>query len=170
ANAADVASAATEIGLPVIVKPAVGSGGSKGVRLCQSADELAEHTTHLLNGEHKWPSSPRILVEQFARGPYYIADTMGTEVFQIATAEFGPAPHFVISEAIYPAVLTHDEHKLIADISQNCLRALDLSWGPTCIEFRWTKLGPVVIEVNPRLAGGVGPQLMQLAYGVDLIT
>lgn len=169
ANAADVASAAAEIGLPVIVKPATGSGGSKGVRLCQNANELAEHTTRLLNGEHKWRSSPRILVEEFAEGTYYIADTLGREVFQIATAEFGPPPHFIISEAIYPAVLTYDEHKLITDISQNCLQALGLGWGPTCIEFRWTKLGPVVIEVNPRLAGGVGPQLMQLAYGVDLI-
>lgn len=34
----------------------------------------------------------------------------------------------------------------------------------------WTKLGPVVIEVNPRLAGTPTPQLVQLAYGVDLVT
>ncbi|RUV92719.1 hypothetical protein EOA88_08290, partial [Mesorhizobium sp. M5C.F.Ca.IN.020.14.1.1] len=35
---------------------------------------------------------------------------------------------------------------------------------------RWTKRGPVVIEVNPRLAGVPDPQLVQLAYGVDLVT
>ncbi|TIU71721.1 MAG: hypothetical protein E5W15_12080, partial [Mesorhizobium sp.] len=43
-------------------------------------------------------------------------------------------------------------------------------WGPTGIEFRWTKRGPVVIEVNPRLHGSPTPQLVHLAYGVDLIT
>ncbi|MGX9087483.1 ATP-grasp domain-containing protein, partial [Mesorhizobium sp. 98Argb] len=56
------------------------------------------------------------------------------------------------------------------DVSRSCLRALDLGWGPTNIEFRWTNRGPVVIEVNPRLAGTPTPQLVQLAYGIDLIT
>ncbi|MGX9121120.1 ATP-binding protein, partial [Mesorhizobium sp. BHbsci] len=49
ANATDVESAAAEIGLPVVLKPAVGTG-SCGVRLCRNVDELAEHTTYLLGG------------------------------------------------------------------------------------------------------------------------
>ncbi|MGO4139666.1 hypothetical protein ACEQ6A_35060, partial [Rhizobium brockwellii] len=44
-----------------------------------------------------------------------------------------------------------------------------LGWGPANIEFRWTKRGPVVIEVNPRLAGTPDPELIQLAYGIDLV-
>ncbi|MER9645355.1 acetyl-CoA carboxylase biotin carboxylase subunit family protein [Mesorhizobium sp. M0239] len=169
ANAADVESSAAEIGLPVILKPAVGSGSS-GVRLCRNADELAEHTTYLLGGKHIWESSPRILVEEFAQGPYYIADIMGNEVIAIAAGDFGPPPHFVFREVTYPAVLTDDEHERMADVSLSCLTALGLGWGPTNVEFRWTKRGPVVIEVNPRLVGGADPQLVQLAYGIDLIT
>ncbi|UVK49956.1 acetyl-CoA carboxylase biotin carboxylase subunit family protein (plasmid) [Mesorhizobium sp. AR02] len=168
ANAKEVEGAAAEIGLPVVVKPAVGNG-SYGVRLCRSVDELAEHTTYLLGGKHIWRSQPRILVEEFVQGPYYCAAIMGNEVFEIIAAEFGPPPHFVFREVTYPAVLTEDEYERIAVISLNCLRALDLGWGPTNIEFRWTKRGPVVIEVNPRLGGTPGPQLAQLAYGVDLI-
>ncbi|MER9371968.1 acetyl-CoA carboxylase biotin carboxylase subunit family protein [Mesorhizobium sp. M0491] len=166
-NAAEVERAATEIGLPVIVKPAVGIG-SIGVRLCRDVDELAEHTTYLLGGKHIWRSSPRILVEEFAQGPHYIAHIMGKEVIGIETAEFGPPPHFVFREGIFPAPLDDHEHERIAHVSLSCLRALSLGWGPTCIELRWTKGGPVVIEVNPRLGGG--PQHIQLAYGVDLIT
>ncbi|MER9364224.1 acetyl-CoA carboxylase biotin carboxylase subunit family protein [Mesorhizobium sp. M0500] len=169
ATATDVESSAAEIGLPVILKPAVGTGSS-GVRLCRNVDDVAEHTTFLLGGKHIWRSSPRILVEEFAQGPFYGADIMGTEVIAIAAADFGPLPHFVFRECIHPAPLTEDEHKRIADISLSCLRALGLGWGPTIIQFRWTKLGPVVIEVNPRLPGGTDPQLVQLAYGVDLIT
>ncbi|MEX2746448.1 hypothetical protein AB3480_36000, partial [Rhizobium mongolense] len=63
-----------------------------------------------------------------------------------------------------------DEYKRIADVSLSCLRALGLGWGPTNIEFRWTKHGPVVIEVNPRLPAAPTPDLVQLAYGVDLVT
>ncbi|RVD69191.1 ATP-grasp domain-containing protein, partial [Mesorhizobium sp. M4A.F.Ca.ET.029.04.2.1] len=157
-----------EIGLPVILKPAAGSGSS-GVRLCRNADELAEHTTYLLGEKHLWRSSPRILVEEFAQGPYYCAEIMGNEVIGIGAAEFGPLPYFVGRETIFPAPLTGEECNRIADISRRCLQALDLGWGPTCIEFRWTKRGPVVIEVNPRLAGGTNPRRVQLAYGIDLI-
>ncbi|MBM2715923.1 acetyl-CoA carboxylase biotin carboxylase subunit family protein [Mesorhizobium caraganae] len=160
-----VESSAAEIGLPVILKPVVGSG-SVGVRLCRNADELAEHTTYLLGGGQIWPCSPRILVEEFAQGPYYCAHIMGNEVIGIAAAEFGHPPHFVFRESIFPAVLTDDEHRRIADVSLSCLRALGLGWGPTNIELRWTKRGPVVIEVNPRLSGGA--QSVQAAYGIDL--
>ncbi|TGQ18983.1 acetyl-CoA carboxylase biotin carboxylase subunit family protein [Mesorhizobium sp. M00.F.Ca.ET.217.01.1.1] len=168
-DAVDVKSSAAEIGLPVILKPAVGHGSS-GVRLCCNLDELAEHTTYLLGGEHIWPCSPRVLVEEFAQGPFYSADLMGNEVIGIEAADFDRPPHFVFRKCLFPAPLTDDEYTRIADVSLSCLRALDLGWGPTNIELRWTKRGPVVIEVNPRLAGGINPRLVQLAYGVDLVT
>ncbi|RWJ04006.1 MAG: ATP-grasp domain-containing protein [Mesorhizobium sp.] len=169
ANATEVERAGAEIGLPVIVKPAVGHG-SIGVRLCRDADELAEHAAYLLGGKHMSRSSPKILVEEFAQGPYYSADIMGNEVIGIAAGDFGPLPHFVFRGYSHPAPLNDGDFKRIADVSLSCLRALDLGWGPTNIEFRWTKRGPVVIEVNPRLAGGPNPRLVQLAYGVDLVT
>ncbi|MER8651514.1 acetyl-CoA carboxylase biotin carboxylase subunit family protein [Mesorhizobium sp. M1121] len=168
-NAVDVESSAAEIGLPIILKPAVGVG-STGVRLCRNVDELAEHTTYLLGGKHIWQSSPRILVEEFAQGPYYSTEIMGDEVIGICAGEFGPEPYFVFREFTLPALLTDEEQERIVDVSLSCLRALGLGWGPTCIEFRWTKRGPVVIEVNPRLGGAPGPQLVQLTYGLDLVT
>ncbi|RWI34111.1 MAG: ATP-grasp domain-containing protein [Mesorhizobium sp.] len=168
ANATDVESAAAEIGLPVVLKPAVGSGSS-GVRLCRNIDELADHTAYLLGGKHIWRSSPRILIEEFAQGPFYGADIMGNEVIGIEAGDFGPPPHFVFRHLTCPAPLTGDEHRRIADVSLSCLRALGLGWGPTTVELRWTKRGPVVIEVNPRLAGGTSPRLVQAAYGIDLI-
>ncbi|MER9243884.1 acetyl-CoA carboxylase biotin carboxylase subunit family protein [Mesorhizobium sp. M0633] len=168
-DAADVESAAAEIGLPVIVKPAVGSGSS-GVRLCRNVDELAEHTTYLLGGKHIWRSSPRILVEEFAQGPHYCIDIMGNEVIGISVLDFCRPPHFVYRELTCPAELTDDEHHRIAEVSLSCLRALGLGWGPTNVELRWTQRGPVVIEVNPRLPGSPAPELVQLAYGIDLVT
>ncbi|MER8671467.1 acetyl-CoA carboxylase biotin carboxylase subunit family protein [Mesorhizobium sp. M1156] len=165
----EVESAAAEIGLPVVVKPAAGSG-SRGVRLCRTVNELAEHTTYLLDGNHIWWPSQSILVEEFAQGLQYSSYTMGNEIIGICAAVFGPLPHFVYHHFTFPALLTYDEHRRIADVSRRCLCALDLGWGPAHVEFRWTKRGPVVIEVNPRLPGGTTPRLIQLAYGVDLVT
>lgn len=169
ATAWELERAAAEIGLPVILKPAFGAG-SMGVRLCRTFDELREHTTYLLGGEHSWPSSPKILVEEFADGQHYSANIMGNEVVGIAAAGFGPPPHFVYHEFTLPAGLTDDDYRRAANISLSCLPALGLGWGPTNVELRWTKRGPVVIEVNPRLSGTPDPQLVHLAYGVDLIT
>ncbi|QND30823.1 ATP-grasp domain-containing protein [Sinorhizobium meliloti] len=169
ANATEVESAAAEIGLPVILKPVVGNGSS-GVRLCRDAGELAEHTIGLLGGTYTWQTSPAILVEEFAEGPYFVADIMGDMVIGIGAGEFGAPPHFVYREYTYPAQLTDEQQAGIVDASLSCLRALDLDWGPTNIEFRWTKRGPVVVEVNPHLAGSPDPQLIQLVYGIDLIT
>lgn len=166
-NATEVKSSAAEIGLPVILKPAVGSG-SIGVRLCRNVDELAEHTIYLLGGKHIWPSSPKMLVEEFAQGPFYAVHIMGNEVIGIEAAAFQKAPYFVFFGGTVPAPLSDDEHRRIIEVSQSCLRALGLGWGPTDMELRWTKRGPVVIEVNPRMGGGTQP--VQLAYGIDLIT
>ncbi|MBY5720728.1 ATP-grasp domain-containing protein [Rhizobium leguminosarum] len=167
-TARDVERAAAEIGLPVIVKPAVGSGSS-GVRLCRTVDEVSDHATYLLGGTHVWQSAPRILVEEFAEGPLYSTDTIGKAVIAAGFADFNRLPHFVPCGSMFPAPLTDDEHARIVDVSLSCLQALGLDWGPTNIEFRWTRRGPVVIEVNPRLPGWATPRLIELAYGIDLI-
>ncbi|MBY3122486.1 ATP-grasp domain-containing protein [Rhizobium laguerreae] len=167
-NAEEVEYAAAEIGLPVILKPAEGSGSS-GVRLCRDLAELAAHTKYLLEGGHAWRSTPRILVEEFANGSFYTVNLMGNEVVAIGAAEFGPPPHFVFRETVFPAPLTDEQHNDLVNLSLRCLKGLGLAWGPASIEFRWTKLGPVVIEVNPRLAGGASPRLVQLSCGIDLI-
>ncbi|WP_434725512.1 ATP-grasp domain-containing protein [Mesorhizobium sp. RIZ17] len=168
ANAMEVETCAAEIGLPVILKPAEGSGSS-GVRLCRDKDELAEHTTYLLGDAYIWRSSPKILVEEFAQGPFYEATTMENAVIADGAAVFDRPPHFVPCASAFPAPLTDEEHERIADVSLHCLRALGLGWGPANIELRWTKRGPVVIEVNARLPGWTVPRLIQLAYGVDII-
>ncbi|MBX4921866.1 MULTISPECIES: ATP-grasp domain-containing protein [Rhizobium] len=168
ANAVEAEGAAAEIGLPVIVKPAVGSGSS-GVRLCRTIDEVSDHTNYLLVGTHVSQSAPRILVEEFAHGSLYSTDTMGKAVIAAGLADFNHLPHFVPCGSMFPAPLTKDEHARIVDVSLSCLQALGLSWGPTNIEFRWTRRGPVVIEVNPRLPGWTTPRLIELAYGIDLV-
>ncbi|MER8989664.1 acetyl-CoA carboxylase biotin carboxylase subunit family protein [Mesorhizobium sp. M0843] len=168
-NATDVQKAAAEFGFPVIVKPVVGVG-SCGVRLCRNAGELAEHTSHLLSERDIVRSSPMILVEEFAQGPTYWAEIVGDIVVGIGAADFSPPPYFVYHQWTFPDPLTNAEYQRITDASLSCLRALGLGWGPTNIEFRWTRRGLVVIEVGPRLSGAPGPEVIQAACGVDLIT
>ncbi|MCP9232821.1 acetyl-CoA carboxylase biotin carboxylase subunit family protein [Mesorhizobium sp. LMG 17147] len=168
ANAMEVESSATEIGLPVILKPAEGSG-SRGVRLCRDMDELVKHAKYMLEGAYRSQRSPKILVEEFAEGPFYDVVTMGDAVIAVGAADFDRPPHFVPCASMFPAPLDDEEHGSITEVSLSCLRALGLGWGPGNIEVRWTNRGPLVIEVNARLPGWTTPRLVELAYGVDII-
>ncbi|MDQ1566305.1 MAG: hypothetical protein QOF96_1185, partial [Actinomycetota bacterium] len=58
---------------------------------------------------------------------------------------------------------------MVGGIAVAALEALGLGFGPAHTEIRLGRRGPVVIEVNPRLAGGRIPTLVLLATGIDLV-
>lgn len=167
-TAADAVEFAAEIGLPVILKPVTGCG-SAGVRLCQDMDEVAGHTNFLLAGKQRRPSPPKVLVEEFAAGPSHFVETFADEVMGIVAAEFTEPPCFTLRDFTIPAPLTKVDQDRVADVVLRGLRALGLSWGPANTEIRLTRRGPVIIEVNPRLSGAPNPEMVRLAYGINLI-
>jgi biotin carboxylase len=75
----------------------------------------------------------------------------------------GPLPSFVETGHDFPAPLR------AGAVAQAAIAALGLGSGPAHTEIRLGAGGPVVIEVNARLAGGRIPTLVRLATGVDLI-
>jgi biotin carboxylase len=58
----------------------------------------------------------------------------------------------------------------LASVARDAVRALGLVTGPAHVELRLDDMGdPYVIEVNPRLAGGLIPRLVRYAAGRDLV-
>ncbi|EUB98299.1 hypothetical protein PMI07_006613 [Rhizobium sp. CF080] len=163
-NAVEFADA---IGLPVIVKPVVGSG-SMGVRLCTALPEVSAQTSYLLR-EEDFASSPGVLVEQYIVGPEFSVETMGQNVIGVTAKHLGPLPFFVEIGHDFPAHLSTQVKQEIATAVTTAISALGLQWGPAHTELRLGPEGPVIIEVNPRIAGDFIPQLVRLAYGLDLI-
>ena len=51
----------------------------------------------------------------------------------------------------------------------SALAAVNYDFGPAHTEIRWTPRGAVVVEINPRLAGGMIPELVGYAKGIDLL-
>jgi len=173
-------AAAADLGLPVVVKPADGTG-SRGVRLCPNLSAVAGHARRLLSHQHDErgrPALPWLLVESYVDGPEVSVESFKVPGAQsgrgAAAARFtgvtdkhlGPLPGFVETGHDFPAALPHDDVVTMAD---RALAALGLGWGAAHIELRLGPSGPVVIEVNPRLAGGQIPILVRLATGIDLI-
>jgi biotin carboxylase len=90
-------------------------------------------------------------------------------VVGITAKHLGPPPHFVEIGHDFPAPLDPPDADAIGAAAVQALRALGLGWGPAHVELRLTSAGPRIVEVNPRLAGGMIPRMVEEALGVDLI-
>jgi biotin carboxylase len=170
-SVADAVTAAVEIGLPVILKPNFGSG-SVGVKLCRSYQEVGEHAAILLQrtvNERGISVPSELLVEEYVTGDEYSVETLAGTIVGITRKHVSHEPFFVETGHDFPATLAPEHKQQIASTVYTALKALDLNWGPTHIELRMTPAGPVIMEINPRLAGGFIPELVRLAHGVDMI-
>jgi argininosuccinate lyase len=163
-------SAAQRIGPPVILKPVLGTGSS-GVRLCWTDDEVLSHASALLKqrvNERGMPIPEEILVEEFIQGPEISVESFHQTIIGVTAKRVTNGPWFVETGHDYPARksgMTPDVHR----VTLCALKCLGLTWGPIHIEVRLSDKGPIIIEVNPRLAGGFIPELIRLATGIDLI-
>ena len=178
----DATEAAEAIGFPVVVKPADGTG-SRGVRLCCGPAEVLGHAAGLLAAGHDergQPTVPAVLVEEYVAGPEVSLETFGPRVVGLVTKHLGALPSFVECGHDFPA----GPSDLVAASLNSApgaaaerlgawalaaVEALGLGFGPAHTELRLGSRGPVVIEVNPRLAGGHIPTLVRLATGLDLV-
>lgn len=156
---------AANVGLPVIVKPVIGAG-SMGVRLCSTMEGVAEQTRHIL-ASVEFVGSPGVLIEEYITGPEFSVETIGNTVIGITTKHLGGEPFFVETGHEFPARLDRDVEGAIADVVIRALDALELSWGPAHTELRLGPAGPAIIEINPRMAGELIPELVRLAFGID---
>jgi S-sulfo-L-cysteine synthase (3-phospho-L-serine-dependent) len=162
-NGADAVSAAELIGWLVVIKPITGSG-SAGVRRCGDPDETQGWVRHL----HHW-GEDRVLVEGYLDGPEFSVEVFDGAVVGVVAKHLGPAPYFVEIGHDFPASLDEPDRCALERAAMRAVRALGLSWGAAHAELRMTTDGPMIVEVNPRLAGGMIPTLIALSTGIDLV-
>ncbi|MCF1596026.1 ATP-grasp domain-containing protein [Streptomyces muensis] len=167
----EAVEAATAIGHPVVLKPVSGSG-SLGVRLCGDRAETEEWARHLLGRgtDERGNTVPsRVLVEAVVDGPEFSVETFDNRVVTVVAKHTGPPPHFVETGHDIPAPVPPKTAAVLGDTALSALKALGLGWGAAHTELRWSAQGPVVIEVNPRLAGGMIPVAVRAVTGTDLV-
>ncbi|WP_326695873.1 ATP-grasp domain-containing protein [Streptomyces sp. NBC_01754] len=164
-------AAAQPIGGPVVVKPVQGSG-SLGVRLCHNPDEVAEHARVLLAAtvNERGLDTPRaVLVEQYLTGREFSVEVFGQDAVVTVAKHIGAPPVFVETGHDVPALLPTAQAAALVDSAVHAVKALGLGWGAAHVELRLDGDVARVIEVNPRLAGGMIPELVRRARGIDLV-
>ena len=170
-NEEEAISASKKIGLPVVVKPTHGSG-SIGVRLCRNDDDLKEHALFLLSRTHNErgiPIEQKILIEEFIDGVEFSVETFDRSIIGVTKKYTGELPYFIEIGHDFPALISIDLEREITSIALKAIEALDLCWGANHIELSLFMDRVLIIEVNPRLAGGNIPKLVNLSLGIDLI-
>lgn len=154
---------------PIIIKPLSGSG-SMGVRLCGDEKEYDEH---IQNPQNSIYFDKKVLIQEYIVGEEYSVESMGfdhtIEIIGITKKYLGNPPHFIETGHDFPANLPSSLSEKINTLVKTTLQAINLTFGPAHTEIRVKDNEPYIIEINPRLAGGMIPTLIKNATGIDLI-
>src|SRR4029434_2827791 len=78
-------------------------------------------------------------------------------------------PYFVETGHDFPALLPPSQRDGLVTTALQALAAVGLTRGPVHMELRLRGDRAVVIEINPRLAGGMIPVLIETACGLDVL-
>jgi cysteine synthase A len=170
-SSGEVRSAVRAVGLPCVVKP-VDDSASNGVLLCRTANQATRHAAGLLSttvNVRGLPTAAAVLVEEYLPGPELSVERFGAELVGITDKSVTGPPYFVEHRHLFPAVLPPAVAASVAAVTRRAVEAVGVTSGATHTEVKLTPTGPAVIEVNPRLAGGMIPALITHATGVDLL-
>jgi biotin carboxylase len=146
----ELAAAASRVGAPAVVKPSLGSG-SLGVKLAWTAAEIVDHAGTLL------ARGTPALIEEYLLGPLVSLELFRhqgiTTVLGLTDRVLSDPPYFAELSWTFPLEIADDDRDAVSVLAGATLDAVGFDRGPAHVEFILTSAGPVVVEVNPRMAG-----------------
>ncbi|MFI5497194.1 ATP-grasp domain-containing protein [Actinoplanes sp. NPDC051859] len=144
------------VGGPIVLKNVKGSG-SLDVLLCRTEEEVrAHHATLIAPGRYL---GGELMAEEFVTGPLYSVETVVDNgrcvTLGITDRQLGPRPHFCEVSYTFPAAVPHADADEMVGAVEACAKHFELTQGFLHSEFILTPEGPVLVEVNARLGGGL---------------
>jgi len=163
----EAAEGARKIGGTVIIKPRESSGAT-GVRICRSPEEARDHVESLAT---TMPQTRDIgvVVEEYIEGPQFGIEMFDLQTIAVRRKHISPPPASIPIGMDNPPLDDPQVCARIAAHAEKALQAVGYTRGPAHVEVRLGAKGPCLIEINPRLVGGVGAENVRRAYGVDMI-
>jgi biotin carboxylase len=166
---AEVARAVAHVGLPAVIKPVSGTG-SIGVSLARTETEVIAALQQLfavtVNARGQAVDS-RALLMSYVKGDEFSVEVLDGAIIGVTKKHLGALPHFVEIGHDFPAPISPILRQRVVRIATRAITAVGLARGPAHVELRVTPETEIIIEVNPRLAGGSIPNLIRHAIGVD---
>jgi cysteine synthase/biotin carboxylase len=172
---AEVDAAIAAVGLPCVVKPADESG-SHDVLWCADRETVVAQVGNVLavvRNVRDQPTAGVALIEEFLDGPEFSAEMFCLDGEMTCVGVTGRTvsalPHFVETGHLFPADLPVETADAIAETARQALKVVGVDRGAVHVEVKLTAAGPAIVEINARLAGGMIPELIRLATGIDLL-
>ncbi len=172
---ADTAAAISRIGFPCVVKPVDDSGSNDVLKCADLAATMAQVgrvvATH--TNVRQLPTARTALVEEYLAGPEISVETFSwqgtTHLIGVTEKSVAGEPYFVEHRHIFPADLPAAVETSVRDTVERALAEVGLRLGAAHTEIRLTAHGPMLVEINARLAGGMIPELVRLATGIRML-
>jgi biotin carboxylase len=175
----DVLAAADAIGYPVVIKPPSGAD-SKLTFVARDRADAAAACEQLLGGLSVLPPAWRpqfsrgVLVEGHLDGPLVSAEIGMRDgrdyVFCISGRTRARDDEVIEIGPHIPAELPPDQSRACGAYAAAVCRAIGLDPGVFHLEMIVTPRGPVLVEANPRIMGGIMPTVYQHATGGSIYT
>ena len=163
----EVASAAAELGYPVVVE-APDRSGERSVALAPNPDVLAAAAAAALSetrGEY-------CLVEELVGGRHVTVNAFSLAgrfvPLTVTDREQAPPPAFGVPLALlWPAELEPADVGAAVEAAAAAARALGIESGPTTTQVILGDNGPLLAKLSARVGGGHDAELCRVALGVD---
>ena len=124
-----------EIGTTVIIKP-LDAQGSRGVKRCDTAEEIAEYFTEAA----RWSTSHRVIVEQCAKGREFVVEGLALD-YEFKNLCIGDTVYFQsvdslsAKERTFPTVVNDELRDRVLELNRQIVTGFGLKQGITHSEF-----------------------------------
>jgi biotin carboxylase len=168
-SVADVVSFVGEICAPIVIKNCRGTG-SLDVKLGLNLEQSVQHYQNMslspryLNGD--------LMLEEYLYGPLVSLEVLVRDEqcieLGITDRQLGPLPNFCEISYTFPVSLPDSIAKSMLETTQKLVSHLHIEQGLLHVEFIVTSNGPKLVEVNPRLGGGLLAQMMNDCLSISV--
>ncbi|MFE6895073.1 ATP-grasp domain-containing protein [Streptomyces sp. NPDC057694] len=176
---ADLAAFGARVGYPFIVKPtdATASIGVQRVTGAEDIERVWQAVRAMVGTRTDRVSTLFVLrdflMEEYVDGPEFSVESFsfaGRHVVVAITEKFTHRAHFAELGHAVPARLDVAAEESVRTAVRRFLDVIGMRDGVCHTEIRLGPDGPRVIESHNRVAGDAIPELVEAAYGVDLMT
>lgn len=157
-----------DIPYPCIIKP-VDSSGSRGVILLENESKLNESVEY----SSKNSKSGEVMIEEYMIGPEVSVEIIilcgEPQVLSITDKTTTGFPYFVEIMHTEPSLLPELMQTEINKLAIESCRQLNLNTGAAHVEIIYTKDGPKIVEIGPRMGGDyITTHLVPLSTGINM--
>lgn len=164
-------NATDEIGLPVIVKPSDGMGGSRGIMKVKNMSELK----NAFDSAKYYSNSGWLLIEEYVFGNECSVESITykgeTNVLAISDKTKLPPPYRVDKSVTYPTEHSIEIQKEIITITKDAIDAIGIVMSASHLELSITDNGIKLFEIGARTGGGGIIPAIQIphVYGINMM-